>query len=94
VQREGEKEGINMPIQASAAEIVKLAMIDLHYKHHAPMLMQVHDELMFEIPSAEAKDFALWIKEYIPKITTINGVEFPVDVGIGQNWKEAKENHV
>lgn len=95
VQREGEKEGINMPISASAAEVVKLAMIDLHYKHHAPLLLQVHDELMFELDSEkQAIEYAHWLKEYVPKLTEVNGIFFPVDVGVGKNWKEAKENHI
>jgi len=88
--------GINMPIQGTAGEIVKRAMIDLHYKHSAPMLLQIHDELIFEIPAGDTKDYALWLKEYLPTLTTINDVEFPVDVSVGRTWLEAsrKENKV
>jgi len=89
VRKEGEKEGINMPIQGTAGEIVKLAMVDLHYKHSAPMLLQVHDELVFEVDEDKARDYAVWLNEYLPKLTTINGVEFPVEVGIGRTWLEA-----
>lgn len=92
VRLEGEREAINTPIQGAAAEVVKLAMIDLHYKHSAPMLMQVHDELIFEVDEKEAEDYAQWLREYVPTITQINGISFPVDVGVGKNWVEAKEN--
>jgi len=92
IRQEGEREGINTPIQGAAAEIVKLALIDLHYKHHAPLLMTVHDEIIFELPTKEAEDYAQWLLEYVPTITEINGIQFPVEVGVGRNWKEAKEN--
>lgn len=89
IREHGERQTINMPVQSAAAEVVKLAMIDLHYKHHAPILLQVHDELIFEVPEREAEDYAQWLREYVPTITQINGISFPVDVGTGSNWKEA-----
>ena len=92
--RDAENLAINLPIQCTGAEIVKLAMIDLDTKHNAPMLLQVHDELLFEVPENEAEDYAHWLTEYIPKITEINGELFPVDVGFGKNWLEAKENKI
>lgn len=92
----GEREAKTFPMQNGAAEIVKLAMIDLHYKHQAPMLLQIHDELLFEIDDKDVVEYAHWLKDYVPKITEINGVQFPVEVGIGQNWVEASldENRV
>ena len=90
--KDTEREAINTPIQGAAAEIVKLAMIDLHYKHSAPLILNVHDELVFELPIKEADEYAVWLKEYIPTITEINGVKFPIEVGCGRTWKEAKEN--
>jgi len=89
--QEAERQAINTPIQGGAGEVVKRAMNDLHYRHHAPMIMQVHDEMIFEVPIKEAKSYAKWLKEYVPTITTIDGVQFQVDVGVGPNWKEAKE---
>ncbi len=88
--KEGEKEAMSTPIQGAAAEVVKLAMIDLHYKHHAPMILQVHDEILFEVPEKDAKDYAEWLRVYVPALTEINGVRFPVEVGFGRNWAEAK----
>ena len=76
-----------MPIQGAGGEICKIVMIALH-KKNAPMVLQVHDELLFEVPKKEAVDYAQWLKEYIPTVVEINGVKFPVDVTIGDNWKE------
>uniref|UniRef100_A0A6M3K6S2 Putative DNA polymerase n=1 Tax=viral metagenome TaxID=1070528 RepID=A0A6M3K6S2_9ZZZZ len=88
VRQEGEREAMTMPMQNGGAELVKLAMIDLHYHHSAPMLIHVHDELLFEIPDEMAQEYAVWLNEYVPKITPIDGVEFPVEVSVGNNWYE------
>lgn len=87
IQQEGIKEGINLPVQGTAAEVVKVVMIDLH-EQGAPIILQVHDELIFEVPTEEAKDYAQWLTDYVPTIVEINGVRFPVAVTIGDNWKE------
>uniref|UniRef100_A0A6M3JQ33 Putative DNA polymerase n=1 Tax=viral metagenome TaxID=1070528 RepID=A0A6M3JQ33_9ZZZZ len=92
--KEGEREAVNTPIQGTGGEIVKLAMIDLHQKHHARMILQVHDELIFEVPKQEAMDYALWLRDYLPSITEIGGVRFPVSVGIGRNWAEAMKGEI
>jgi uracil-DNA glycosylase family 4 len=92
VLSESKREAVNTPIQGGGAEVVKLAMNDLHYKCHAPMLLQVHDELLFEVPAKEAKDYAEFLFKYVPTITTLNGLTMPIDVGIGKTWHEAKEN--
>lgn len=96
VRMDGEKEAKTFPMQNLGAEITKLAMIDLHYKHKANMIMMIHDEILFEVPEGEAKEYGLWLKKYVPKITTIKGVEFPVSIGIGKNWLSSgeKENEL
>ncbi len=91
VRQDGEREAINTPIQGTAAEIVKLAMIDLHQKHNAPMLLAVHDELLFEVDEKEAPEYARWLEGYVPKITIIDGWEFPVEVSYGRTWAETTE---
>jgi DNA polymerase I-like protein with 3'-5' exonuclease and polymerase domains len=73
----------------TAGEIVKRAMIRLHQDHKAPMILQVHDELLFEVPEAEGKEYALWLKDYLPSLTEINGMKFPVEVSTGKTWLEA-----
>lgn len=67
-------------------------MIDLHYNHSAPILLQVHDELVLEVDGNVAESYAQWLREYLPTLTEINGIRFPVAVGIGDNWREAKES--
>ena len=89
IKQEGIREAINMPVQGLGAEVVKIGMIDLHYKHSAPMILQVHDELLFEVDDKDAIDYAHWLKDYIPSIVEFGGMRFPVEVGIGQNWYEA-----
>lgn len=88
VRQDGEKEVKTYPMQNLGAEIVKLAMIDLANKHNLFLTMQVHDELVIEIEEDKARDLAYWLKEYMPTITTIKGVKFPVEVAIGKNWYE------
>lgn len=97
VQQEAIREGTNIPVQGLESWVVKRAMIDLHFKHHAPIVLQVHDELLFEIPEEDALRYAKWLKEYVPNIIgELNGIRFEVEVGIGDNWYTAglKENAV
>ena len=91
IVRAGEREVINTPIQGTAADIIKTWMVALHYKHHAPMLLQVHDELIFEVPTPQAEEYAQWLREYLPTLVEINGMKFTVKVGVGHSWKEAKK---
>jgi len=86
VRKHGEKEAINWPIQGLAAEIVKLGMIALR---DTPMLLQVHDEILFEVDASKAKAFAEEINERILDVIEINGVKFPATITIGKNWYEA-----
>ncbi len=94
IRKEGIKEAINMPVQGLEAEVVKIGMIDLHYKHAAPMLLQVHDELLFEVDEKQAVEYAHFLKEHIPRIVSFGGMTFPVSVGIGRNWFESMQNEI
>ena len=87
-----ERTAINAPMQGTAADIIKLAMIKVsHWLNHnadIKMIMQVHDELVFEVPT-EKLDFA---KDNISKLmSTATELVIPlvVDVGCGKNWDEA-----
>jgi len=94
IRKEGVKEAINMPVQGLEAEVVKIGMIDLHQKHAAPMVLQVHDELLFEVDERDALEYAHWVNDYMPTIVEFGGMTFPVEVGIGQNWYEAMNNTI
>ena len=83
-----------MPIQGSAADILKRAMIDVHaaLEPHpeARMILTVHDELLFEVPRARAEEFAVIVRESMQSAAVMN-VPLTVDIGIGDNWKDAKQ---
>jgi DNA polymerase-1 len=88
-----ERTAINAPMQGTAADIIKRAMIDMHkwIETQAPdvrMIMQVHDELIFEVPEAKLKDVTANIKRVMEAAVDL-AVPLVVDVGHGANWDEA-----
>ena len=89
-----EREAVNLPIQGSAADIMKRAMIDTHAAlaahPDARMILTVHDELLFEVPKARADEVAEVVRASMQGAAALN-VPLTVDVGIGENWKEAKQ---
>jgi DNA polymerase-1 len=89
-----ERVAVNMPIQGTAADILKRAMIDVHAvlaANHpsARMILTVHDELLFEAAKEEADDVAALVKDTMSRAVPLR-VPLDVDVGIGENWMEAK----
>ncbi|NDH50179.1 MAG: hypothetical protein EBY41_06425, partial [Proteobacteria bacterium] len=84
-----ERAAINAPMQGSAADIIKLAMIELHNryenKNQTKMIMQVHDELIFESYRDEAEQEAENIKTTMEQVANLI-VPLVVDVGIEKNW--------
>ncbi|HZX13120.1 MAG TPA: DNA polymerase, partial [Thermodesulfobacteriota bacterium] len=88
----GERAAINTPIQGSAADIIKIAMIKIHEKlsrdYKSRMILQVHDELLFEIHESEIDDLSRVIKKEMEKAWQLR-VPLRVDIGIGKNWAEA-----
>jgi DNA polymerase-1 len=89
-----ERYAVNFPIQGSAADILKRAMIDVHReltarRSGARMILTVHDELLFEAPRAVADETAALVKDLMERAVKLN-VPLTVDVGVGENWKEAK----
>jgi DNA polymerase-1 len=88
-----EREAVNMPIQGTAADIMKRAMIDVHANlaatPDARMILTVHDELLFEVASARADEIARLVKDTMEAVASLR-VPLTVDVGIGDNWKDAK----
>src|SRR5215472_6905588 len=96
VRSAAERMAVNMPIQGSAADILKKAMIDVHAGlpnvagGRARMILTVHDELLFEAPREAADETADAVRQFMGGAVKLN-VPLTVDVGIGENWKEAKE---
>ena len=88
-----ERDAVNMPIQGSAADIMKRAMIDVHAAlaayPEARMILTVHDELLFEVPKAQADEVAAVVRDRMQSAAVLK-VPLTVDVGIGENWKTAK----
>ncbi|MDD5043715.1 MAG: DNA polymerase I [Patescibacteria group bacterium] len=85
-----ERMAINMPIQGTAADLIKMAMIVIYKElpaisKTARMLLQVHDELVFEVPEQEAKKVGEFIKEKMENIFKLK-VPLIVDVTLGDNW--------
>ena len=89
----GERTAINMPIQGTAADLIKIAMIHIHKrlteeKWQSKMVLQIHDELVFDTPNDEADALAeMVIKEMESAIALT--VPVKVDAGMGENWYEA-----
>jgi DNA polymerase-1 len=89
-----EREAINAPIQGTAADLIKIAMIRVHErlrreKLAARMILQVHDELLLEVPEAEVERTEQVVKQEMESVYEM-AVPLLVDVGAGKNWMEAK----
>ncbi len=90
----GERTAQNTPIQGSAADLIKVAMIHIAgrlegERFEAAMLLQVHDELVFETPPSELEQVMALVKEEMENAAVLD-VPLVVDVGMGANWVEAK----
>ena len=89
-----ERTAQNTPLQGSAADLIKLAMVRIHAALpaaglRAQLLLQVHDELVVEAPTEEAEATARLVKEHMEGAATLS-VPLLVTVGIGENWMDAK----
>ena len=85
------RSAVNMPIQGSAADIIKIAMIradKIIEKFNAKLLLQIHDELVFEIDEDQYSDFALELKEVMENCVELK-VPLKVNINKGSNWYEA-----
>jgi len=88
-----ERNAINSPIQGSAADIIKLAMIEISKwikknEFNSKMIMQVHDELVFDVPKNELEDIKTLVKTEMESAYTLS-VPLDVEVGVGNDWLEA-----
>ena len=92
LRAQAERMAVNMPIQGTAADLMKIAMIEVYkeLKEISPkskMLLQVHDELVIEVPEKEVKKVAKVIDEKMEKIHKLC-VPLNVDTEVGKNWDE------
>ena len=93
VRGHAERNAVNAPIQGSAADVIKIAMIDIDKAlseggFKTKMLLQVHDELLFEVPEEEIEPIKALIKEKMESAVKTK-VPLIVEVGVGNNWLEA-----
>jgi DNA polymerase-1 len=93
VKSGAERNAVNAPIQGSAADIIKIAMINIHKKlisenWKSKMLLQVHDELVFDVHNSELQKIQPMIK-YEMENAFIMDVPLDVEIGLGENWLEA-----
>ncbi len=89
-----ERTAINTPIQGSAADIIKIAMNHVEKELEARglasrLLLQVHDELVLEVPQAELEEVTALLKEKMERVIRLS-IPLQVDINIGKNWAEAK----
>ena len=94
IRKAAEREAINMPIQGTASDIVKIAMlrVDEEFKRaglESRMLMQVHDELLVEVPEKEVETVTEILKHEMETAVSLD-VPLVADVGVGDNWMDAK----
>ena len=93
VKSGAERNAVNAPIQGSAADIIKIAMINIHKKlieenWKSKMLLQVHDELVFDVHNSELEKIQPMIKHEMENAFKLD-VPLDVEIGIGKNWLEA-----
>jgi DNA polymerase I len=93
VRNFGERTAVNTPIQGTAADLIKLAMISIHTRLaeqnlKSKMILQVHDELVFEIPDHEIDFMKKLVREEMEGVLKLS-VPIRVDMGVGKNWDEA-----
>jgi DNA polymerase-1 len=92
----GERMAVNSPIQGAAADLIKIAMINVHKKlheelPHTKMILQVHDELIFEVPEQDMGEAKELVKSEMEGVGKHLGLSVPlkVDLGVGKNWRAA-----
>ncbi len=92
LRQEAERQAINMPVQGTAADIVKMAMNKIYVEMQArnlktKLLLQVHDELVFEVPQSEAEGLAEMVRGNMENIVKLE-VALKADLKVGENWGE------
>ncbi len=93
VRQFAERIAINAPIQGTAADLIKVAMINIHRrlvqeKFRTKLILQIHDELVFEVPQGEMEEIKALVKEEMEGVVKLY-IPLKVDIGVGKNWAEA-----
>ncbi|MBP6643706.1 MAG: DNA polymerase I, partial [Flavobacteriales bacterium] len=93
VRAQAERIAINAPMQGSAADIIKVAMVDIHSRMRSQglksrLLLQVHDELVLDAHNDEAEALKAMVKERMESAYALD-VPLVVDISLGKNWLEA-----
>ena len=92
VRQSAERMAINMPIQGTAADLIKLAMIEIHREiascDDIKMILQVHDELVFEVNEVAVDNYSELIRDKMQNALSLS-VPLVVDIGVGKSWFEA-----
>ncbi len=94
VRASAERMAINAPLQGTSADIIKLAMIEIDKQLPDTLLLQVHDELVFEIKKDKVGEFALTIQKIMESVvpdSKRNGVPIIAEGKVGKNWGEMKK---
>ena len=92
VRSAAERLAVNMPIQGSQADIIKLAMLEIDRclraeKKEAFLILQIHDELIFELPDSEIDSLTAIVKRAMENVLKLK-VPLIVDINVGKNWQE------
>jgi len=92
VREAAERMAINAPVQGSSADIIKVAMINLHREMDkknlkSKMLLQIHDELLFEVPEEEVEEMQSLINDLMPRAIELC-VPVKIEIKLGRNWGE------
>jgi DNA polymerase-1 len=92
VRMEAERQAMNTPVQGSAADLIKRAMIDLHHelaarRMRSRLILQIHDELLLEVPEAEAEKARALVKDVMEGALKLD-VPLVADARLGRNWAE------
>ena len=91
IRSAAERVAVNLPIQGTAADILKRAMIEIHaaLPSDVAMILTVHDELLFEVPEGIVETVVTLVRDRMEQVASL-AVPLTVDVGIGRSWKDAK----
>ncbi len=93
VRQFAERIAVNAPIQGTAADLIKMAMINIHRrliekKRQTQLILQIHDELVFEVPEKELNVVRALVKEEMEGVMRL-AIPLKVEIGVGKNWAEA-----